>query len=383
MTTQSKMCKRSKAYLILTTGFAVFSMFFGSGNLVFPLMLGRLTGTQFDIATIGLLITGIGVPFLGLLGISLYNGSVEDFFGTLGRRAPFLISTLLLALLGPFGVLPRCITVAHGGMELLNDNLSLPLFSLVFCGISYAIVCNKKKMIDIIGAVLSPVLLGSLILIIIAGIMEPSYQPSPSPLSPTQSFQTGLTEGYQTMDLLAAFFFAAAIIKHMQQKLALTTSCPITLRRFSLLAKTVGASLLAIIYGFMVYLGACYSHLLSTNAPEQSLGIIAQLTLGSLAATTICIAIVMACLTTTVALTSIASDFVHKHFFKEKIDQRWPPLLILTIAFVFSLLQFNGIARILSPILDILYPGLILLTVVNIVGYYFGWRKTVKVTKVS
>ena len=375
MTTQTSIRKHSAAYLILTTGFAVFSMFFGSGNLVFPLMLGKFSGSQFDLATLGLLITGIGVPFLGLLGIALYKGSIEDFFGTMGKRAPLLISTLLLALLGPFGVLPRCITVAHGGMELLSDNLSLPLFSVFFCGGTYAIVCNQKKMIDIIGAILTPFLLGALMLIIIAGIMATGHQPTLSSLSDMQAFQTGLTEGYQTMDLLAAFFFAATITNHMQQKLAQTTACPITHARFSLLAKTVGASLLAIIYGFMVYLGACFAPLLPTNAPEQSLGIIAQLTLGPLAAITICLAIVMACLTTAVALTSIASNFVQKHLLKEKIGQRWTPLIILIIAFVFSLLQFNGIAKVLEPILSVLYPGLILLTVVNIAGYYFGWKK--------
>ncbi len=363
----------SSIYLITATGFAVFAMFFGSGNLVFPLKLGKMVGENYGAAAAGLFITGICIPFLGLLGVTLYKGSTRDFFGTLGPRAPMLFSLLLLGLLGPFGVIPRCVTVAHGGMELLIDNLSLPIFAAGFCAITYWGILNNHRMIDFIGGLLTPFLLGALVLIIAAGLMAHDHPPMVSTSTPLQSFELGLTQGYQTMDLLAAFFFATTILHHMQQRLAATTTCQLTPKRFSLMAKTVGIGLLAAIYGAMVYLGACYGPLLPADAPEQSLGIIAQLTLGPIASSIICIAVVLACLTTAVALCGIIAKFIHDSFPRTQGHKALVAFTIMVITFTFSLLEFNGIAMILGPILEVLYPGLILLTVLNIASHYLKW----------
>src|SRR5579872_2320269 len=100
--------------LIISTGLAMFSMFFGSGNLVFPLVVGQTSEGHFGFAAIGILITGVLVPFLGILAMLLFNGSSKDFFGRLGNPAVFWFPLIALSLMGPFGVLARCITVAHG-----------------------------------------------------------------------------------------------------------------------------------------------------------------------------------------------------------------------------------------------------------------------------
>ena len=124
---------------ILTYGFAIFAMFFGSGNLVFPLEIGLHSGSYWIWGFLGLLITGIILPFLGLFVIKTYKGNYLDFFGEAGYYAKILVPFFTLSLLGSFGVVPRCITVAYGGIKFLTPDVSLWSFALLFSIISFFI----------------------------------------------------------------------------------------------------------------------------------------------------------------------------------------------------------------------------------------------------
>src|SRR5205085_1194147 len=97
-----------------STGFALFSMFFGSGNLVFPILVGKECGGHFFLSALGILFTGVFLPFLAVFAMMLFQGSISSFFTCFGQRGTFLFSLLILGLMGPFGVLARCLTVAHG-----------------------------------------------------------------------------------------------------------------------------------------------------------------------------------------------------------------------------------------------------------------------------
>lgn len=129
-------------WLVVSTGFALFSMFFGSGNLVFPITVGQESEGHYLLAAFGILFTGVVVPFLGVLGMMLYKGDIYSFFSCFGKKGTFLFSFLALALMGPFGVLARCLTVAHGALLLLLPNASLPLTSLLLCFVIYFFDCK-------------------------------------------------------------------------------------------------------------------------------------------------------------------------------------------------------------------------------------------------
>ena len=118
---------------VVTAGFAMFSMFFGSGNLVFPLLIGKEALHQYPVAILGLLVTAVLVPFLGLISIILFDGNYRTYFERLGTIPAFLLIAIILMLIGPFGVVPRCITVAYGGFSLIYPNLAISSFSLLFC----------------------------------------------------------------------------------------------------------------------------------------------------------------------------------------------------------------------------------------------------------
>jgi LIVCS family branched-chain amino acid:cation transporter len=357
--------------LILSTGLAMFSMFFGSGNLVFPLVVGQMSDGHFGLASLGILLTGVLVPFLGILAMLLFNGSSSDFFGRLGKPAVFWFPLIALSLMGPFGVLARCITVAHGSFRLLLPDTSLVIFSLIACGVIYLLTISKNRIVPLLGSVLTPILLLSLAAIALFGLLSVDL-PAVSENGGWASFKTGIFQGYQTMDLLAAFFFSAFVIKHLKEHKA-TEDGPHSLSIF-MKASFIGAGLLSVIYFVLVLLGAMYAPELAKVPPQEMLGFVAQKAIGPLAAPIVCAAVVLACLTTAIVLTSLFADFLRKEVTKDRIGNSTAIITTLAIAFFTSTLEFSGIAKILGPILEAIYPALIVLTVLSIFHKLWGWR---------
>ena len=116
---------------ILSTGLAMFSMFFGAGNVVFPLDLGRVAGNMNLYAILGLLLTAVLVPFTGLFTMFLFSGDYDSFFKRIGKIPGFLVISFLMALIGPFMAIPRCITLSFSTMSMYFPGMSLFYFSLI------------------------------------------------------------------------------------------------------------------------------------------------------------------------------------------------------------------------------------------------------------
>ena len=108
--------KSSTFSISWSAGVAIFSMFFGSGNVVFPLLLGAQTGDQVPWALVGLTVTAVGAPLLGLLSSVLFQGDPKAYFYRIGQIPGYFAVLLILGLLGPIGVIPRCFTVAHAAV---------------------------------------------------------------------------------------------------------------------------------------------------------------------------------------------------------------------------------------------------------------------------
>ncbi len=204
-------------WLVISTGFALFSMFFGSGNLVFPITVGQQSGGHYLFAALGILLTGVLVPFLGVLGMMLYQGNIYNFFSCFGKRGTFLFSFLALALMGPFGVLARCLTVAHGALLLLWPHASLPLTSFFMCLVIYFLTVNKNRIVSILGTWLTPLLLAAIAVIACFAFYQ-GAMPETTPVESWEVLKNGFFQGYQTMDLLAAFFFSQFVISHLSKK---------------------------------------------------------------------------------------------------------------------------------------------------------------------
>lgn len=360
-----------KTWLFVSTGFALFAMFFGSGNLVFPISVGQESNGHYLLASMGILLTGVVVPFLGVLGMMLYKGDLNSFFSCFGRIGTFWFSLFALALMGPFGVLARCLTVMHGAMQLLTPQISLPLTSLVLCVIIYLLTVNKNKIVPVLGSLLTPFLLLSIAAIAFFGFRDASLSEGIAQ-GKWGAFKNGFFQGYQTMDLLAAFFFSTFVIAHLQKKFPQESN---TLNVF-LKASLVGASILSTVYVSLVMLGWMYAPALKGQPPQEMLGRIAMESLGAYAAPCVCMVVILACLTTAIVLTSLFAEFLRKEVAQEKIGNNTALLITLGIGFAVSTLEFSGIARFIGPILEAVYPALIVLTLVNIAHKLLGVRST-------
>ena len=349
-------------------GLAIFSMFFGSGNLIFPLSIGMQTGSNYLTASIGLVLTGIIIPFAGLYSMILYRGNKDLYFGIVGKHAPIILSLLMLGLLGPFGVIPRCIIVSFGGISLIWPNLSFIVFSSIFVLVILFSILEKSKIIPLIGKYLSPLLLGGIALIIICAFLNKSGTLQVT--DAVESLQIGLKEGYQTMDLLAAFFFAISIIEYITILKISESDIP----KITLQASVIGSGLLALVYIGFVMLGAYYAPHLTKIEPPMYLATIAHLTFGAYAKVIIAITIILACLTTSISLAQVFANFLAKDLCKGKISHFSSIVITIIVSFLLSLLGFSSISKILGVILEYLYPALILLTIIAIANKYFEFK---------
>jgi LIVCS family branched-chain amino acid:cation transporter len=346
--------------IILTAGFAMFSMFFGSGNLVFPLLIGTRTLSAYPYAIVGLVITAVLIPFVGLFGMMQFKGNRNAYFSLLGKHGALILTALMLGLIGPFGVLPRCITVAFGGMSALAPSLPFWTFSLCFCLATAALIWKRNRIVSIIGLVLTPIKLGSILFLIGAGIWAAGSIPFSMAL-PEESFLLGLVEGYQTMDLIAAFFFGCTIYEYVQMRFK---ENPAHSHKWSLLktclyASLVGAALLSIVYIGFVLLGAKYAPYLTATPPESLLAEIATLSLGMYALPIIAMTLVFSCLATATILSTLCIDFLKTDLCHNKIPRNLALLIILSITFGISLLGFQSIRIWMGSILQWIYPALL------------------------
>jgi len=356
----------------VATGLAMFSMFFGAGNLVFPLALGQYAQNHTFYAILGLLITAVGFPFLGLIAMTLFDGDYKKFFEKLGSLPGFLVTVVIMGLLGPFGAIPRCVAFSFSTIKLYLPGISLPLFSFLSCLIIFAFTYKKNSIVDVLGKILTPILLISLLIIIGKGLYTSPATPIAAH-SDWKIFVHGLNEGYQTMDLIGAFFFSAVALACLRKDIDTSNASnykKLAIQSFK--ASAIGAFLLSIIYIGFSFVSAYHSEHLSGMPADELAGMIAMHVLGPYAGIVACMAVALACLTTAIALVVVFADFINQDITNGKVSYEAGLVITLVITFFVAIMNFTSIAAFLSPILQITYPALIMLTILNIIDKLYG-----------
>lgn len=297
----SHLAQTTKSSSFITTGFALFSMFFGAGNLIFPLLIGKSVGGNVWYAIAGLGLTAVIVPFLGLAAMLLFRGDYTWFFGRAGKIPGLMVLLLLQLILGPLGVIPRLVTLMHATTSPYLMGTSLPLFSLLAAALIFACSFKRHKLVSVLGIYLTPLLLICLGALMILGLTGgSSYAAGAIPAK--ESFLQGLLGGYNTMDLIAAFMFATVVLPHFEKKEENGQS---PLKKMTI-SSLIAASLL-----FFTYVGLCLisarhaGALDSACPPEQMLSAMAIKILGPAGGFIAAMAILTACLTTAMTLAAI------------------------------------------------------------------------------
>jgi LIVCS family branched-chain amino acid:cation transporter len=360
-----------KSIKILSIGFALFSMFFGAGNIVFPLLAGQLAGDKALWSLLGLTITAVGVPFLGLFAMILFDGDYRRFFARLGRIPALLIVIAIMGLIGPFGALPRCIALSYATMKMFSPGVGPWLFCFISCLVIFLFTVRKSRIPDVLGYFLTPFLLCALAVITIKGMLVHPPVPHVLDLSNCDIFSYGFLSGYHTMDLLGSFFFFGIVIESLK---TISSRSKHSLYFNSLAVGFVGATLLAAVYVGLSLVASFHARTLAETPADLLLGTIAYTVLGSFGGIATCVAVILACLTTAIALAAIFAEFIHYDLFRDKLNYTWSLLVTLTVAFFVATLEFNGIESFLTPVIGVVYPSLIVLAIANIAHELWGFR---------
>lgn len=365
---------------VLAAGLALFSMFFGAGDLIWPLILGGSAGDKNFYAMMGLIFTGVSLPLLGLIAMMLFEGNYRAFFERIGKAPGFILIFIIQAILGPLGSIPRLFTLSFATLKpYLPGSVSLMSFSIFASVLVFLFTVRKHKIIDLLGLILTPILLLSLGGILIMGFISPPSAEIMASLAPSEAFFNGLNVGYNTLDLIASFMFAPFVLSHFMK--SDQNGDPLTTRKeiFKNMVKAslIAAGLLSTMYVGLTYISSFYTPILEGgHAPEERLSYIAMHLLGSQGAFISCISIAMICLTTAIPLVSICADYIKNDLMQGKGGEIFPIILTLVISGSVANLGFIGIANMLSPLLKMLCPGLIVLSILNIIYKLYDRKLT-------
>jgi branched-chain amino acid:cation transporter, LIVCS family len=355
---------------VLAAGLALFSMFFGAGDLIWPLILGGTVGDKNLYATLGLLVTGVTLPLLGLLSMMLFQGDYRSFFGRTGRIPSLVLIFIIQAILGPLGSIPRLFTLSHATIKpYLPFDLSLAPFCVLACLLIFALTIRRQKIIDLLGLVLTPILLLCLAAILFIGFMHPPVAIA-NGFTAGEAFKEGLSVGYNTLDLIASFLFAPFVLSHFCQSDNgfETAESRMAVFKKMLKASLMAAGLLSAMYVGLTHLSSFYTPILAEgHAREARLSLISQELLGTEGAFIACLAVTMACLTTAIPLVTICADYIREDLMGKKGGYVLPLVITLAISGIIANLGFMGIANMLSPVLQVLCPGLIVLCILNMI----------------
>ncbi len=365
---------------ILFVGLMLFSMFFGAGNLIFPPFLGMSAGTSFWPAIIGFIMTAVGLPLLVLTAISL----VKDGVNTLGSRVhPWFgtIFTIVVYLsIGPFFGIPRNANVAFEmglkpflGKVPVSQSMLLLGFTVVFFLLVYLLSLNPSKVVNLMGSLITPVLLLSIVSLCVTGFVKLDL-----PLkAPAESYQTaslfkGFIEGYSTMDALGALAFGIVIITTLMQK-GVTEKRLLT--AYTIKTGLVAGTALALVYMAIGFLGARMASYGTFDNGTALLSSAATILLGNGGKVLLGVIFTLACFSACVGLTISCGQYFSK--IAPKMSYRMVVTLVTAASFLIANLGLNQIITISVPFLVMSYPLTIVLVTLSFFHRFFGGSQKV------
>lgn len=365
------MNSRNKTRDIIVSGFALFAIFFGAGNLIFPPLLGNMTGTSWGAAMTGFLSTDPILPILGLIATAFVGGRAEDLGKRVSPKFAVILASICILLIGPVLSVPRtaATTFEIAIQPYVADHfvtLAMVVTSLIFFGITWYFSINEGKVIDIIGQFLTPGLLLVLAAIIIKAIVTPIGAIVDTGMA--NAFHQGFTEGYQTMDALGAALMCGLVLTNLikggytEKKVQ---------RSMLIQSGIIAGVLLALVYGGLTFVGAQTSAVAETDRVALLLGIVRTI-YGTAGGILIGITVALACLTTAVGLTSTAGNFFSK-VSGGRLSYKSVVTAVVVFSTFMSLLSVSGIIGLAIPILSTIYPVVIVLILITLFDRYIEY----------
>ena len=378
--TTKKLTLRQK---ILVAG-TLFGMFFGAGNLIFPVHLGQMAGQNALPAIIGFIITAVGIPILGVAAIGVtHSDGLQTLSGKVGKGYGIFFTCLLYLTIGPLFAIPRCATVSFttGITPLLGadspERLYLLLFSAVFFAFVLFFSLRPGKITVWIGKIINPLFLFFFAALMLAALLAPGAAVSavePVDAYRSDAFFPALIEGYGTMDAIAGLAFGIVVIDVIRR---MGVDNDDAIAEDVLSSGLLTGALMALIYVVSIVVGAQSRGLfeLSENG-GIALTQIAGHYLGGVGLFILAFTITFACLKTSIGLVTACAETFSK-MTNGKISYRSWAILFTVFSFAVSNIGLSAIIEYSIPMLMLIYPPAIALILLAFLGKFFAHDRTV------
>lgn len=365
----------------------LFGMFFGAGNLIFPVHLGQLAGSNVWPAIIGFVLTAVTIPIMGVAALgNTHSESVLVLSSRVSKWYGYVYTCALALTIGPFFAIPRCATTSFvtGVEPILGDGMSVKAAQFIFTFLFFALVMFFSLMpngiMTWIGRIINPVFLVFLAILVITAIIHPSAaidEVAPAASYESGSFFNGFIEGYGTMDAIAAMLFGVVIIDNIK---SLGVRNDNDVASCTLRAGVYTAVLMALIYILTIIMGAQSRGLFEVSENGGiALAQISEYYLGKAGSIILAITITLACLKTAIGLVTSCSRIFTQMFNTSHGYKFWASLFTL-FAFLISNVGLTKILEYSLPVLMLLYPLTVVLIILSLIdeliekspGVYIG-----------
>ena len=381
----TKKLTRRQRILVATT---LFGMFFGAGNLIFPVHLGQMAGSNVIPAIIGFIITAVGIPIFGVAAIGVTHADgLQALSGKVGRGYGIFFTCLLYLTIGPLFAIPRCATVSFTtGVSPMLSEAAQPLALLLFSAVFFAFVLffslRPGKITVWIGKIINPVFLLSLAVLVIAALLNPGASISAvAPTEPyatkTSAFFSSFIEGYGTMDAIAGLAFGIVVIDVIR-RIGVDNDDAVAVDVLG--SGVLTGILMAVIYVVTILMGTQSRGLfeISDNG-GIALTQIAGHYFGGIGQIILAVTITFACLKTSIGLvTSCSETFVKMTH--GKISYKVWAILFTLFSFAVSNVGLSAIIEYSIPVLMLIYPPAIALIILAFAGKFFRHDRAVYVS---
>ncbi len=364
---------------LFAIGLMTFSLFLGAGNIIFPPTLGHDAGSKMWEAVLGFLITGVGLPLLGVAAVARAGGNIQHIGHRIHPMFATIFSVLTYLSIGPLLAIPRTSAVAFeiGVAPFLPEAAktsawSLFVYSVVFFGITYWLCLNPSKLVNRFGKVITPFMIALLAILLIRGALAPLGDYTPTTLE--KPFSKGFLEGYNTMDTLAALVFGIVIANAVRERGISEQKAQAKVIMQSGFIAAIGLSLL---YIGLTYLGATSGP--AVGAYEnggQLITLLSKHLLGQTGLILLGFAVTFACLTTAVGLIISCAAFFSK-ITGNRLSYRAIMTMLILSSLTISNFGLSTILKISVPLLVTLYPIAIVLIVLTLCGRAFQEHRSV------
>ena len=366
----------------IIVGSMLFGMFFGAGNLIFPVHMGQLAGANSLPAAIGFIVTGVGLPLLGVacLGTSKKD-SLFDLASLVGEKYKYFFTILLYLTIGPFFAIPRCATTSFGilSSQFTDGNIVIPrlIFTFIFFALALVLALRPSGIMNYIGKIINPLFLVFLFVLIIVSFANPMLKGeviTPDTSYATLPFFRGFLEGYNTMDAIASLAFGITVITVIRS-LGVTNETDVAMNTVK--AGAIGCGFMALIYLLTTFMGTMSRGLFETSSNGTiALSQISGHYFGNLGLYILLATVTLACFKTSVALIVSCSEMFSKMFPSFWSMKQWT-IAFTVFSFVVSNFGLDAIITYAIPFLMFIYPLAISLILLALFGKAFGFNKKV------